>query len=80
MKRLYVRPEFRGRRIGHALVERLVGEARQIGYARLWLDTLRAMKPAHVVYTACGFERVPNPDPATKEEVWCFELELTATR
>src|SRR5271157_723112 len=39
MKRLYVRADFRGQRIGLALTERVIGEARKCGYQRLRLDT-----------------------------------------
>ncbi|HEY6167930.1 MAG TPA: GNAT family N-acetyltransferase [Verrucomicrobiae bacterium] len=80
VKRLYVRPEFRGHRIGHTLMELLITEARRIGYTRLWLDTLRTMKPAHAIYTASGFKRVPNSEKGFEEEIWCFELELLESR
>src|SRR5258708_7929808 len=40
LKRMYVRPAFRGRKLGEALVEALAAEARAIGYAELIADTI----------------------------------------
>jgi GNAT superfamily N-acetyltransferase len=61
LKRLYVRPEFRGRRIGRLLTERLLDEARETGYTRMVLDSLRSMVAAHQIYRALGFRTVDPP-------------------
>ena len=67
VKRLYVRPEARGRRTGRRLVEQVIAAARQNGYRRLVLDTLPQMAEAQVLYRSFGFTEVPayyaNPLP-----------------
>jgi GNAT superfamily N-acetyltransferase len=61
-KRLYVRPEFRGKGVGRALMERAIAEARTMGFAELVGDTMPVMKSAIALYRELGFEGVDgNP-------------------
>lgn len=67
MKRLYVRPEYRGLSIGGLLLERAISEARQIGYRHIRLDTFPFMQGAIQMYRRCGFYDIEkyNDNPAS---------------
>jgi ribosomal protein S18 acetylase RimI-like enzyme len=55
IKRMYVAPSYRGCGIGRALLDRLVAEARAIGYSRIFLDTGKVMTAAQRLYRSVGF-------------------------
>ena len=66
MKRLYLRPSFRGKGLGRVIAETIIAEARNIGYQHMRLDTIEPiMKDAVEMYRKLGFREIapyrPNP-------------------
>jgi len=59
MKRLYLRPQFRGKGFGGVLAARIIAEAREIGYQRMRLDTVEpVMGDAVGMYRRIGFKEI----------------------
>jgi putative acetyltransferase len=76
MKRLYVRPQFRGKDIGRKLADAIVMKAKELGYAYMYLDTHReAQKQAIEMYKRMGFVECEDyhPNPG---KLLCLRLEL----
>ena len=77
MKRLYVRPDFRGNGIGRALAEVLITQAHAIGFTRMRLDTVEPMMgPAVAMYRALGFYEIPPYTTNPVEGATFMELDL----
>lgn len=70
MKRLFLRPQFRGKGLGRILAQSVISEARTVGYTMMRLDTVEpVMKDAVVLYRQLGFYEIApyrvNPMPGT---------------
>jgi putative acetyltransferase len=70
-KRLYVRPAFRGRRVGRELLQWVIAEARAAGYREMVGDTMPVMQQALEMYDRWGFERTgPYSDHPTEGAIY----------
>ena len=76
IKRLYVRKEFRGAKIGTRMVERLVSDARKIGYRAVLLDTLPFLKTAIRMYHEYGFYDIPSYNNSPMEGLLYMRYDL----
>ena len=76
MKRMYVRPEFRGRGVGRLLAAAVITRARAIGYEAMRLDTGVSMVAAAALYKQLGFRDIPaynrDPTPGTRWMELCL--------
>lgn len=80
VKRLYVRPAFRGHRLGERLLEASIEAARIAGYAELRLDTLEHMASAQALYRRLGFSETPPYNAAHLPGTRFFRLALEKTK
>jgi putative acetyltransferase len=77
MKRLYLRPNFRGKGLGRALAKTIIDEARKIGYRHMRLDTVEpVMKDAVAMYRKLGFKEIAPYRENPIEGALYMELEL----
>jgi putative acetyltransferase len=81
MKRLYLRPRFRGKGVGRALAQTVIAEAQRIGYRRMRLDTVEpVMKDAVGLYRQLGFKDIAPYRTNPIVGAMYMELELTSNQ
>jgi putative acetyltransferase len=76
MKRLFVRPEYRGKKIGYELTKYIIDESRKIGYKFMRLDTIETMKEAISLYSKLGFYKIKPYSENPIERTVFMELKL----
>lgn len=76
MKRLFLRPDFRGGGLGRRCAERIVRTAREMGYRAMRLDTLPAMRAAVALYRSMGFAEIAQYTENPLEGALFMELRL----
>lgn len=79
-KRLYVRPEYRGKHYGRLLMERVIQDAKAIGYEKGYLDTLSTLESAVGLYEKLGFEKIAPYYDNPLENVEYFRIMLQGER
>ena len=79
VQRMYVRPHIRGAGAGRLLVQRLLADAKALGYTTVRLESLRALTPAHELYRSVGFIEI-EPYAANSMEAYQERAALTAYR
>jgi carbonic anhydrase len=77
MKRLWVEPGWGGHGLGRVLAEAIIAAARDVGYARMRLDTLPSRMPAaQHLYRSLGFTEIPPYYNSPMDGVVMLELQL----
>jgi putative acetyltransferase len=75
VRRMYVRPEHRRKRVGHAILAHLIASARDLGYERLILETGDEQAPAIAFYGNHGFKRIERFGEHVNDKTsLCYEL------
>lgn len=77
MKRLYVRPEFRGKHLANILVQKIIDDAKEIGYKSMLLDTLPFLEEAIHIYSKFGFCETACYNDSPVETSIFMELKLS---
>ena len=76
MKRLYVKPKFRGLKMGMDLANAVIAQARRIGYERMRIHTITAFEQANGLYKSLGFNEIDPYEYTPREDALFMELKL----
>ena len=81
IKRLFTRSAFRGHHVGRLLMQRALDDARAMGYRHAYLDTVKQLEVANLMYHRMGFREIPayyhNPLPDVV--YYCRDLVMDET-
>lgn len=77
LKRLYIRPEYRGKGYSRMMAEKIIEDAKEVGYEAVYLDTLPPLTAAKHLYDTMGFIECPpyNSDPMGCSIFMCRRLD-----
>lgn len=76
MKRLYIRPEFRGKKLANILVDKIIEDAKKIGYSYMLLDTLPFLQSAIHIYKKFGFYEIESDNDSPMDTSIYMRLDL----
>ena len=76
LKRMYLKPACRGKKVGKTLLDKAISLAQEIGYTKMRLDTLASMIPANKLYQSTGFYEIPPYYYNPLEDVKYYEKNL----
>ncbi len=76
MKRLYVKPDFRGKEIGNILVEKIIEDAKSIGYKHILLDTFPFLEIAIKLYKKLGFYEIESYNNSPMDNLIYLKYDL----
>lgn len=76
MKRLYVRPQFRGKQIGKQMVQKIIEDAKEIGYSHMLLDTPPFLDTAICMYKKFGFYEIESYNDSPMSTSIYMKLDL----
>ena len=77
LKRIYVSPDFRRKGIARSISEYLIARAHEIGYEKIWLDTLRRLPGAAQLYQSLGFVEIRSSYEGPGRDLVVMEIKLT---
>lgn len=80
LKRLFVRPAFRGKQLGKQMVERILQDAKEIGYAEILLDTMPFLQSAIRLYRELGFAEIPCYNDSPLDTTIYMKLDLNEVK
>jgi GNAT superfamily N-acetyltransferase len=76
LKRLYIKPRFRGQKLAHLLLGKVIDEARNIGYRHILLDTLPFLSIAIHMYESYGFYRIASYNDSPIDDTIFLKYDL----